>query len=150
MSRKHNFCLGAQLIFQQPASLSLPPLATNPTAEKRKLAGSRETQGMHYSSLKHCSLPGAAPADQPNWEAKGSDVSQAVSLSSFSKWEREEPLRSCWRHSLGQPQRATKAIVQRETSLCYPLTTGIHHPPGLCQGRIRNALVADLLVGYAY
>lgn len=147
MTRKRHFCLGAQLIFQQPASLSLPPLATNPTAEKHEPAGLKETQGMHYSPFEHCSLPGARPADRPNWEVKGSDVSKAASPSGFSKRQREGLLQSCWRHSPGQSRRATKAIFQHETSLCHSPTNGIHHPPGSYRGRIRSELAVDLLVG---
>ena len=147
MTRKRHFCLGAQLIFQQPASLSLPPLATNLTAEKCKPAGSKETQGMHYSSFEHRSLPGQRPADRQNWEAKGSDVSEAASPSGFSKQQREGLLWSCWKHSSSQSRQATNAIFQRETSLCHSPTNSIHHPPGSCWGRIRSELVADLLVG---
>lgn len=70
---------------------------------------------MRYSPFEHRSLPGARPADRLNWEVKGSDVSEAASPSGFSKQQREELLRSYWRHGPGQPQRAKKAIFQCET-----------------------------------
>lgn len=102
---------------------------------------------MHYSPFGHRSLPGARLADQPNWEAKGSDVNEAAFPSSFSKQQREGLLRSCWRHSPSQSRQATKAIFQRETSLCHPRTNSIHHPPGSYWGRIGSELAVDLPVG---
>lgn len=65
---------------------------------------------MHYSPFKNRSLPGASQgAEQPNLEVKGSDVSKALSLHSFSERQREGLLQSCGKHSPDQSPHATTA-----------------------------------------